>query len=228
LQIPQPSKVVQEFGLVWSQRTVLIPIAAAWCRSVGCGEDNFPYKPAPAALIDWKFEQLAQLPDSAGPLFVFAHLVLPHEPYIFNADCSHRTPLWPRTAAESNEPEARTAYVEQIQCTNSKLLQVISELLERSETPPIVILQADHGNGRLGGEFATLHGASREQIEERIDPFAAYYLPGHAEGVVYDSITPVNVLPRIFNHYFHADIQLQPDATYWSTWQEPFDFVRVD
>lgn len=227
LQLPRPNKIVQEFGLVWSQRTILIPIAGAWCRSVGCGENNFPYKPAPAALIDWKFEQLAQLPDSTGPLFVFAHLVLPHEPYIFKADCSHRAPLWPRTAAESNESGAKAAYIAQIQCTNKKLLRLVSDLLGRSKTPPIIVLQADHGNGRLGAEFATLASASREQIEERIDPFAAYFLPDNAPGVTYDSITPVNVLPRIFNHYFSADIPLQPDATYWSTWQEPFDFERV-
>ena len=227
LQLPQPSKVVQEFGLVWSQRTVLIPVAALWCRSFGCGGDDFPYRPAPASLIDWKFEQLAKLPDSAGPLFVFAHMVLPHEPYAFNADCSHRTPLWPRTAAESNEPAAKAAYVDQIRCLNSKLSRLISSLLSESETPPIIVLQADHGNGRLGGEFASLDGASRDQVEERIDPFAAYYLPDQAADVIYDSITPVNVLPRIFNHYFKAGIPLQPDATFWSTWKEPFDFDKI-
>lgn len=227
LQLPQPSKVVQEFGLVWSQRTVLIPIASLWCRSIGCSGGNFPYRPAPAALIDWKFEQLAQLPDSAGPLFVFAHVVLPHEPFIFNADCSHRTPLWPRTAAESDEPAAKAAYVEQIRCVNSKLLRLTSSLLSESQTPPIIVLQADHGNGRLGGEFSNLEDAGHEQVEERTDPFAAYYLPDQAADVMYDSITPVNVLPRIFNHFFNAGIPSQPDATFWSTWQKPFDFDEI-
>jgi hypothetical protein len=227
LQLPKPSEVVHEFGLVWSRRTILIPVASLWCRMHGCGGNDFPYKPAPADLIDWKFEKLAALPDSAGPLFVFAHLVVPHEPYIFNANCSHRTPMWPRTAEESNEQEAKAAYVAQIKCVNSKLLGLASELLAKSRTPPIIVLQADHGNGRLGAEFATLPKADPERVDERIDLFAAYYLPGQPVGVVYDSITPVNVLPRIFNHYFNAGISLQPDATYWSTWQEPFAFSPV-
>ncbi len=89
------------------------------------------------------------------------------------------------------------------------------------------MLQADHGNGRLGAEFATISEADPDRVRERIDPFAAYYLPQQPAGVVYDSITPVNVLPRIFNHYFDAGIPLQRDATYWSTWQEPFSFTPV-
>jgi hypothetical protein len=227
LQLPRPNKVVDEFGQVWFRNTALLPAAVLWCRRVGCHSNNFPYAPAPAALIDWKFEQLATLPDSSGPLFVFAHLLVPHEPYVYNADCSHRDPLWPRTATEADGPAARVAYIQQIQCVNSKLLRLTSELLARSKKPPIIILQADHGNGRLGVAIGSMEDAGREHVNERTDPFAAYYLPGGAEDVIYDSITPVNVLPRVFNHYFNAGIPPQPDSTFWSTWQEPFDFVPV-
>lgn len=227
LQLPRPREVVGEFGIVWSRMTVLIPVASLWCRTVGCGDDDFPFMPAPAALIDWQFDQLAQLPDTTGPLFVFAHFLLPHEPYIFNADCTHREPFWPEGTSAAEEELVKAAYVRQIECVNRKVLRLADEVLARSKTPPIIVLQADHGHGRLGRDFATLRDAGRERVEERIDPFAAYYLPDHAAGVVYDSITPVNVLPSIFNHYFDAGIPLQSDATYWSTWQEPFNFTRV-
>lgn len=227
IQIPEPSDVAPEFDVVWSQATVIIPLASLWCRKMWCGENDAPFKSATSGQVDWKFAKLATLPDSAGPLFVFAHLLLPHEPFRYRADCSHRPPVWPRTAAESDEPAAKTAYIEQIQCTNAKILHLTSELIRKSGTPPVILLQADHGNGRLGREFATVDRAGRDRIDERTEPFAAYYLPDHASGVIYDSITPVNVLPRIFNHYFDAGIPLQPDATYWSTWQEPFAFTRV-
>ena len=121
----------------------------------------------------------------------------------------------------------KQAYVGQIECVNRLVSRLVGELLAKSKTPPIIILQADHGHGRFGRGFATLRRAGHERVNERIDPFAAYYLPGHPAGVVYDSITPVNVLPRIFNHYFDADIPLQPDATFWSTWDEPFKFTRI-
>jgi len=227
MQLPQPSEVVGEFGATWSRKTLLLPVGRWWCQSLGCKRNRFPYTPAPASIIDWKFEHLGQMPDTTGPLFVFAHFVLPHEPYVFEPDCTHREPYWPDADSGSEELPVKAAYVRQIQCVNRKVLKLTSDLLARSKTPPIIILQADHGHGRLGRAFATLRAAGPERSNERTDIFAAYYLPGHPTGVVYDSITPVNVLPRIFNHYFDAGIPLQPDATYWSTWDEPFQFTRI-
>jgi hypothetical protein len=185
------------------------------------------YVPEPASLLDWKFEELRQLADTSGPKFVFAHLLVPHEPFIYNADCSHREPLWPTTRHDKNDPEARTAYVNQIRCVNAKLLTVTRAIIARSQSPPIVILQADHGNGRLDASLGSADEAGAARVAERVEPFAAYYLPGNPSGVVYDSITPVNVLPRIFNYYFGAGIPLQPDETYWSSALRPFDFTKV-
>jgi hypothetical protein len=226
LQLPDPSQVTSEYEGVWRQTTLAAPFVYWWCRTFACrGHD--PFTASHANVVDWKFEQLAQLPDSAGPIFAFAHLILPHEPYIFNADCSQRVPYLPAADTGAEEPLVKVAYVEQIQCVNRKILTLVHAILARSATPPIIILQADHGHGRMGRIFVTAAVAGPERVAERIDPFAAYYLPGHPEGVVYDSITPVNVLPRIFNYYFDADIPLQPDATFWSTWDYPFQFRRI-
>lgn len=228
LQLPSPSKIVGEFATVWSRKTLLAPISRWLCMSFGCNRGSgFPYTPAPASVIDWKFDHLGQLPDSAGPIFVFAHFALPHEPYIYYSDCTHREPYWPESDSGKEETLVRKAYIQQVECTNRKVLSLTSELIRRSKRPPIIILQADHGHGRLGRDFASLEDAGAERVAERTDIFAAYYLPGHPHGVVYDSITPVNVLPRVFNHYFDAHIPLQPDATFWSTWDEPFKFTRI-
>lgn len=227
LQLPAPGKIVGEFSTVWSRKTLLLPLSRWLCEVFGCKRSGFPYAPAPASVIDWKFEHVGQLPDTSGPLFVFAHFALPHEPYIFNADCTHRDPYWPEADSGEEETPVKVAYVQQIQCVNRKVLRLTTELIEKSRRPTVIILQADHGHGRLGRDFATLQGAGPERASERTDIFAAYYLPDHPAGVLYDSITPVNVLPRIFNHYFKADIPLQPDATFWSTWDEPFKFTRI-
>jgi hypothetical protein len=227
LQMPVPSQIVGEFATVWSRKTLVLPLARWWCGLFGCKRRAFPYTPAPASVIDGKFDHIGQLPDSAGPLFVFAHFALPHEPYIYSADCTHKEPYWPEADSGKEEALVKAAYIQQIECVNRKVLLLTSQLIEKSKQPPIIVLQADHGHGRLGRDFASLHDAGAERASERTDIFAAYYLPGHPAGVVYDSITPVNVLPRIFNHYFEANIPLQPDATFWSTWDEPFKFTRM-
>ena len=227
LQLPDPRQVTSEFEVVWLRNTLAMPVRQWWCRVVGCSSGKFPYTPAPPALIDWKLQQLAQLPESGGTVFAFAHFTVPHEPYVFRADCTPREPYWPLADSAADELPVKQAYVDQIECVNRKVLRLVDTLLAKSTTPPIIILQSDHGHGRLGRTIPAFAVADSDRVAERTGIFAAYYLPGHPSGVVYDSITPVNVLPRIFNHYFDARIPLQPDATYWSTWEEPFKFTRI-
>jgi hypothetical protein len=226
VQIPDPVHLTSEFERSWYRSTPIPTARRWWCRRRACNPTS-SYKPPQAELIEWKFDQLAKLSDSAGPIFAFAHFVTPHWPYMFESDCRHREPYRPPSDSGAYELPMKRAYVAQIQCINRKVLDAASRILAESEAPPIIIIQADHGHGRLGRDFPSLAEAGAERVDERIDPFAAYYLPGHPSGVVYDSITPVNVLPRVLNHYFDAQIPLQPDATFWSTWDEPFKFTRI-
>ena len=49
--------------------------------------------------MDWKFERMSELAgESELPTFVLAHLSLPHEPFLYHADCSHRDLYWPAGA----------------------------------------------------------------------------------------------------------------------------------
>ena len=106
------------------------------------------------------------------------------------------------------------AYVEQVRCVNLQLETFIRHVLEKSPRPPIIILQADHGNGRFPfGRPPDLGDISLDQLTERTDIFAAYYLPG-AHVALYDSITPINVLPIILRTYFGASIPPLEDHTY--------------
>ncbi|MGH7525142.1 MAG: hypothetical protein ACREMX_00400 [Gemmatimonadales bacterium] len=227
VQLPDPRYATSEFQVAWLHTTVA-PVIARWrCRVVRCIDDAFPYTPEPAARIDWKFQRLATLPGSPGPLFVFAHILVPHEPYIYNADCSHRTAFWPANDFGINEPKVKHAYVAQLICVNRKVLQLIDQLIRRSPTPPVIILQSDHGHGRLGRVPPPFHQARRENVRERVDIFAAYHLPAGGEVVVHDSISPVNVFRGVLRHYFGANLPPLEDITYWSAWEEPYRFTRI-
>jgi hypothetical protein len=63
--------------------------------------------------------------------------------------------------------------------------------------------------------------------KERFSILNAYYLPGGGEKLLYPGITPVNTFRVIFKYYFGADIELLPDASYYSTWDEPFKFIKA-
>lgn len=227
LQVPDPRRMLSEFEMVWRRTTLAEPVFAWVCQRFNCAHAATPLI-AYAKLLEWKFDQLSQVPKwprGGQPLFVFAHITIPHEPYVFNADCSIRPPFWPSLQDETPEKEA---YIAQISCLNRRLESIVEHLLRDSPAPPVILIQSDHGHGRMPLHIPDVDAVTPDRVAERADVFAAYYLPGAAGGIVYDSITPVNVFRTVFRQYFRADLPPLPDKTYWSPGAQMFKFTRVN
>jgi hypothetical protein len=170
---------------------------------------------------------LKELSGGDTPVFVLAHLSLPHEPFLYHADCSHRDLYWPVGAGVLGDQEADRGYLDQIQCANRKLATLVDSIVARSRRPPVILLQADHGHGRIGHLPPTPDKVSAYQLRERMSAFAAYLLPGIPDDVVGDSVTPVNVVRLVLREYLGADLPPLEDASYWGLEERPFDAVRI-
>jgi hypothetical protein len=225
-QLPLPSQIRPEFESVWLWTTPMQAAHLLACRVAGCRVYSFSYAPESAELLDWKFAQLPNLAGGERPVFAFAHLALPHEPYVYYGSCAHRQPYWPLDDTEDTIV-VKQAYVAQIECLNRKLLVLIDAIQKRASTPPVILLQADHGHGRLGRIAPGLDAVAPWQVAERRAVFAAYALPGVPADEVSDSITPVNIVRLMLRHYFSADLPNRPDVTYWSGWTRPYRFTRL-
>jgi hypothetical protein len=139
---------------------------------------------------------LKRLPIEEGDLFVFAHFVIPHPPYRFG----------PNGEWLDGRPEnLQTAYIGQVIFINREILQVIDTILAKSESPPIIILQGDHGPPpQLAPSSA-----------QKLPILNAYYLPGvDVDKVLYSSISPVNTFRVILNSYFGQNLTLREDISY--------------
>jgi len=86
------------------------------------------------------FERLDRLGGSDS-LFVFAHLILPHTPYVFDAHCG------PVVAPDVRD---RRPYLAQLQCANAMVLKLVTDLIRRPGERPIILLQGDHGTAMAG------------------------------------------------------------------------------
>jgi hypothetical protein len=161
------------------------------------------------------------------PTFAFAHVLTPHRPFAVYADCQPRKERFPLGGPWLSH--RRQVYVEQVQCVNSQVLSVISELLRRSSVPPIIIIQGDHGTPSLGYDKApSARAVSPPQARERFNPFGAYYLPDGGDKAFADSVTLVNVFQKILSYYFGAEIAAAPDQLYFSMDETPYLFVEFD
>ena len=168
------------------------------------------------------FDNLAEIYKVEGKKFVFAHIICPHPPYLFDRD-------------GNSVPEADTGmngwglkqkeyYLNQLIFINKKIEILIDEILSKSEVPPIIILQADHGprNTFIEGEYPTA-----DIFKEGSRIFNAYYLPSEEGNLLYDSITPVNTFRVVFNSYFNTDYELLEDKSYNSFEDEPYRFTDI-
>ena len=155
--------------------------------------------------ILFELEQLKQIPGLPGPKFVFAHIITPHWPYIFG----------PNGEPVHERPESTTGYRDQVMFINQQILPILDQILAQSKTPPIIIIQGDHG-------------AVLQDPHRRMSILNVYHLPDGGESQLYESISPVNTFRVILNHYFGTQLPLQEDVSYYSSYEQPYDYKVID
>jgi hypothetical protein len=173
------------------------------------------------------FDLLADTTQSPGPRFVFAHILAPHGPFVFD---EHGNEIQPKQQfdlqagpVDFDSDEYRKGYIGQLIFTNDKVKSILNNLLAESSRPTIIILQADHGPASL----LDWDEPTNTQFKERLAILNAYLLPGDGTASLYDEITPVNTFRLIFNEYFGTDLEQLEDESYFSTRERPYEFINV-
>jgi hypothetical protein len=187
---------------------------------------TYPYRLHRARITN-TFDQLERLPEMDGPKFVFAHIIAPHPPFVFGAqgqavlrDQEFKLGF---TLGDAGAPVGGKAYIEdyrdQISYVDTRVIRVVESLLANSDTPPIIILQADHGpEGRHPHVSYT---------QERMSILNSLFLPGLEDLPLQESLSPVNTFRLIFSEYFGAELPLLPDRALYSEYRKPYDFRDV-
>jgi hypothetical protein len=179
--------------------------------------------------IPFVFSTLSALASQAGPKFVFAHLILPHPPFIFGPKGEELPEQKPflfldGDAFPGTKREYWNGYRDQVSFANRMLEKTITDLLASSERDIVIILQGDHGPG-YGLNWESY---ADTDLIERTSILNAIYLPNvNSHDLFYEQITPVNTFRVIFNHYFDTDYPLLDDQAFFSTWDQPYLFMPV-
>jgi hypothetical protein len=154
--------------------------------------------------ILYTLEELPQVVDIPGPKFVFVHIIAPHWPHVFgpNGDPVHV------------HPDSVSGYRDQVIFISKQIEPILSQILNKSATPPVIVIQGDHG-------------AVIESPERRMAILNAYYLPGGGSEHLYENISPVNTFRLILDQYFGDNLPLLQDQAFYSRYDQPFDFQEV-
>jgi len=193
--------LLPEFSMVLYRTTMLYPVTA----KLGVLDKRTEHWKR----VLYKFAKLPEAANVQGPVFVFAHFLIPHDPYVFNVD---------GTFLERSVEEQRTRerkYVDQVKFANKKIKELVDKILSKSKTPPIIIIQADEGSypdkWKPNTDLAKL---TNNEFEQKMGILNAVYLPQANKSLLYPSMTPVNTFRIIFNSYFGAQLKMLPDKNY--------------
>ncbi|HUH08086.1 MAG TPA: sulfatase-like hydrolase/transferase [Egibacteraceae bacterium] len=180
-------------------------------RELFADEPDEPSRRRHYDIVDFQQRALARAGQAPGPTFVFAHVLLPHEPYVFDAQGRYVT------AAQERAQSREAAFADQLAYTNTLIQELISDLLDVEEgSEPVIILQADEGPHPLAYERGDQEAwnweeASIDDLEEKFQILNALYLPGEDDPELGQDLSPVNSFRLVLSHYFGADLPLLPD-----------------
>jgi hypothetical protein len=168
------------------------------------------------AILD-EAPKIAEMPEAT---FTVLHFIMPHYPVRFRRDGSIITDQ--AEFREANRGGRRPAFIDQLAWFNESLLQMVDEIDANSTTPPIIIIQGDHGSilGRT-------HPNGNARFFKILN---AYRFPGEGkQALLAQDISPVNSFRVVFNTYFDGTYELLPNRHFRipQFYKNIFDYVEI-
>ena len=188
-------------------RTTIVP---AIRRLLGQRDPELTFRDYHREATLFEFRELRRISTAPGPKFVFAHFLLPHDPYVFRADGS------PLPEAEARATPEAQLYANHIAVANAHIKEIVGYLQAGPEaTRPIILIQSDEGP--LNCQSVDCVTNTPDYLRIRLGNLIAMDLPGVTEQLP-DDFTPVNTFRTVFRHYFGADLPDLPNRSF--TWPD--------
>jgi hypothetical protein len=154
------------------------------------------------AAIMSELNQIQDVPKIPGKKFVYLHIPAPHSYFVLGPDGNY-----------FHTEDQDIGYPNAVTYLNKRIIPILQGIIKNSKTPPVIILQGDHG----------------WVYDPNLRTFIlnAYYIPGKDPSAVYPSITPVNSFRMLFDQYFGGDYAMLKDTSYYSVKPGPYKFLEI-
>jgi hypothetical protein len=178
---------------------------------------------AHARRILYTLDHLADASKVRPPVFVFAHVMCPHPPFVFDRNGIRRDlpDMLDFTADLARDYNAE--YREQVQYLNRRVQAGVDRVLATANRPTVIVIMSDHGPP----SSRPWDDADKANLRERMGTLLAYYLPDDGEEPVIDDLSGVNIFRLVLNRYFATNMQLLPNESYFSLPNHPYRFTRA-
>ena len=169
--------------------------------------------------ILYTLDQLPNLRHYGHPLFAFAHVTMPHPPFVLDENGRPVQAQRPFILTDGlaffasgvTPSEYVSGYTKQVTYVSKRMMKIIDQII-RDTPDAVILLQADHGS-----RFRLTERLETTDVREAMGILNAYRLPGRdAQRLLYERISPVNSFRVVFNAYFGTDYPMLEDRSYSS------------
>ena len=160
-------------------------------------------------------------------VFVFSHILCPHEPFLFDAE--GKPVLNEGTRCGSHwSADTLAAYTAQARFAQRKTLETVDAILlasRKTGRAPVIILQGDHGTH--SSDYVSSANPSPELLHERYGILNAYLVPADIRAQLKDETQPVNTFRIVLRNLLNLDLPDLEERQFYATYENVFDFKDV-
>jgi len=175
-----------------------------------------------------QFDSLVEVSKMEDSTFTFAHILLPHPPFLFDSEGGY-------ISAWMVPPEEwRSYYLGQLEYTTKLIESTIDQILANSKVPPIIIVASDEGYGGTDWQNYWQEAKGLDSIwEDRPDLVikrqgAFYAILNPYGGSFTLPKSPVNTFMYVFNSLFGSGLEYLPDRYFLRSLGEyPGKFIEI-
>mgnify|MGYP003956227849 FL=1 len=176
--------------------------------------------------IHCQFSEITEIKhETEKPVFVFMHVMAPHDPYVFGPngeEVDYKYTFGTTDVVHLDHNEEKMAYLNQLTYLTKILKETIKNLQENSDRQPIIIVQSDTGPSI---DFVDTTDDIRQA--GRMSILNAYYFPNEKYDLLSDDITPVNSFRIVFDSHFQTNYDLVEDRVFFSTYEKPYTLIEI-
>ncbi len=143
-----------------------------------------------------------------SPKFIYAHLMLPHSPFVFDREGNYVEPVntYPDNIMTYRPPvnTVNGPYLDQYIYASNQVKKMVGSIIHRSgAVPPVIIIQSDHG--------PRPHEVYLKDKTTAFSVFNAVYFPDGDYRNMYGNISTVNTFRVVLNKYFGENYKMLED-----------------
>ncbi len=197
---------LSEFNMTWLRRSIVLPLVHLLPGSRA--QMMLRWDNGQCQRVARQIEEIKALRRDDRPLYVFAHILVPHGPYPFtpDGDCLSRP--------EAEMRSERQAHGEQAQYAAAIIRDVTVALLAPGRPEAVILIHADEGPIPARDMRIPWQDATPDELRVKFGIMNAIRLPGGDYGRMRQDLSPVNLYRAMLSTEFGLDLPDLPDRMY--------------